>query len=290
MSDYLREIEELVKEKVPEDTYLDYKGKDSLNNTSTNKKELVKDVSSFANAGGGKIIYGVKQKGKMPDSYEEIENIQSIKEWIYQILNNIKPRIEDVEVIPVKTGENPNCGLIMVIIPKSYTVHQAQDNVYHKRSGDQSLPMEDYEVREGMFRGSAPLLKIHTYHVNEFHSQGDALYLEIVNEGRFTAKKWAVSIIIDKKLNPKSKGWSQENFVNWPTQTFFMVDSGIDIHPGLNVTISGYGYKKYITLSPNIIVNPETYSCKYRIYAEDMIPQSGEIKIKAFEDRWEVTC
>ena len=36
MSDYLREIQRLVDEKVPEDTYLDYKGKDSLNNTPTN--------------------------------------------------------------------------------------------------------------------------------------------------------------------------------------------------------------------------------------------------------------
>ena len=289
MSDYLREIKRLVDEKVPEDTYLDYKRKDALDNTPKNKKELVKDVSSFANAGGGKIIYGIKEKDKLPDSYDEMENIQYIKEWIYKIINNIKPRIEDVEVIPIQTRENSNHGFIMVIIPKSHTVHQARDYIYHKRMGDESRPMEDYEIREGMFRGSAPLLKIRTYHVNEFHIQGDALYLAIVNEGRFTAKKWSVSITIDKKLNPSSKGWSKESYVNWPTETYSMVDNEINIHPGQHYTISGYGFKNNITLSPNIHTNPEIYSCKYRIYAEDMIPQSGEIKIRVYEDRWEVS-
>ena len=289
MVDYLREIKRLVDEKDPEDTYLDYKGKESLSNTPANKKELIKDVSSFANAGGGRIIYGIKEKDKMPESFEEIENIQFKKEWIYQILNNIKPRIEDVEVIPVKTGDDPNCGLIMVIIPKSYTVHQARDNIYHKRIGDGSLPMEDYEVREGMFRGNAPLLKISTWKINEFHTQGDALYLVVENKGRFTAKKWTVSITIDKKLNPKCKGWRQETYANWPWDTFHNVAQEIDIHPGTKNTISGYGFKEFITLSPNVSTNPEIYYCKYRIYAEDMIPQSGEIVITAFEDRWQVT-
>ncbi|MDP2900081.1 MAG: ATP-binding protein [Candidatus Bathyarchaeota archaeon] len=288
MSDYLREIERLIKEKTPEDTYLDYKGKDSLINNKRNIMEITKDVSSFANAGGGKIIYGVKQKGKIPDSYEEIENIQYLKEWMYQIINNIKPRIEDVEVIPIQTGNDPNCGLLMVIIPRSYTVHQAVDNKYHKRSGDQSLPMEDYEVREGMFRGNAPLLKINTYYFNELHARGDELYLEIANNGRFTAKKWLVTITIDKKLNPKSKGWGQENYINLPTQKFFMFDRERDIHPGLQTTLSGYGFGDYITLLPKKSIKAEVYSCKYRIYAEDMVPQSGEIKIKVDEDRWEV--
>ena len=79
------------------------------------------DVSSFANASGGDILFGVAEaqdKG-IPQSMEGIEgNMDELKLKIESILrDSIVPRIIDLKIreIPIKNGKN----ILIIRVPKS---------------------------------------------------------------------------------------------------------------------------------------------------------------------------
>jgi hypothetical protein len=54
----------------------------------------------------------------------------------------------------LSSGEND--AVYIIEIPQSNTAHQASDHRYYKRFNFQSVPMEDYEVRDVMFREQTP--------------------------------------------------------------------------------------------------------------------------------------
>lgn len=53
-------LQELIDNKVPEGKTIDYK-RDKIGSKDSEKKEFLQDVSSFANAEGGKIIIGMDE-------------------------------------------------------------------------------------------------------------------------------------------------------------------------------------------------------------------------------------
>ena len=55
------EIKTLVKEQVQESTHLEYKREITFS-SDADKKELLADVCSFANSGGGTILYGIEEE------------------------------------------------------------------------------------------------------------------------------------------------------------------------------------------------------------------------------------
>src|SRR5690242_9337971 len=55
------DLQRLIENGVPEDDHLDYKRQGNFD-TTEGKKEFVKDVVSFANSGGGVIVYGVDEE------------------------------------------------------------------------------------------------------------------------------------------------------------------------------------------------------------------------------------
>ena len=87
-------LNNLIKNKIEENTNLEYKDPRALDN----KKEIAKDISSMANSNGGIIIYGLCEENRdhKPTKIEWMENHQQ-KERIEQILQtNVTPKIEIV--------------------------------------------------------------------------------------------------------------------------------------------------------------------------------------------------
>ena len=75
-------VSEFFDNKIEESINLDYKRGESLVNSDKAKKELSKDVSSFANSDGGIIIYGVEEIDHIPSNYVFVDGNQISKEWI----------------------------------------------------------------------------------------------------------------------------------------------------------------------------------------------------------------
>ncbi len=88
------------------------------------KRELAKDISSFANVDGGYILIGLKGKEDASHSGEQINEIslyeenqinieqhrKIIEEWIY-------PKIEEISIKWLPTKEDETKGLVLIKIP-----------------------------------------------------------------------------------------------------------------------------------------------------------------------------
>ena len=139
------EVQRLIDEDIQESLHLDYK--DSRGLTRKTRDEIVKDVTAFANADGGIIIYGVEEKGHLPIKIDDgVEDSDMNREWLDQILSaNITPPIEGIEIIQI--SHTKGRSLYVVEVPKSHRgPHQASNKKYYKRYNFRSSSMDHYEI------------------------------------------------------------------------------------------------------------------------------------------------
>lgn len=146
------EIQNLIAAGVQESLHLDYKRSAALpaDRNDKAKAAIAKDVSAFANADGGVLIYGVEEEnhlgarldGGVSDvawSRETLENI---------ILSTIAPRVDGVEVLqlPHQSGTS----VYVVAVPRGVRgpYQETYTHAYFKRFNFKNVPMEDYEIRD----------------------------------------------------------------------------------------------------------------------------------------------
>src|SRR5687767_14830759 len=103
----LDDLNSMITDRIEESLHLDYKMSATFTKSDDAvRKDLAKDVSSFANSDGGTVIYGVLEQGRIPVSLdggiatatwpsERIENI---------ITSNISPRLSDLEVVQIQAS------------------------------------------------------------------------------------------------------------------------------------------------------------------------------------------
>jgi hypothetical protein len=158
------DLEQLIVDQVTESLVLDYKSSSSLGKTDGLKKEISKDVSAFANSAGGTIVYGIQEGAgatrHLPERLDDGCDPQDIsREWLESVINStIHPRIHGIRINPVLL-DTAHVAYV-VSVPQSDQGHMAGDNRYYKRYNFQSIPMEDYEVRDVMNRSSTPNLEL----------------------------------------------------------------------------------------------------------------------------------
>ncbi len=163
-------VQQYIDDGVEESLNLDYKAAGALAKTDGKRKEITKDVSAMANSDGGIIIYGVTENGHLPDAIDPVDRQEFSKEWLDNVISNIRPNIEGLVIHPVSVGGTESDAIYVVDIPQSHTAHQALDKRYYKRVGFKSRPMEDYEIRDVMGRLQYPRIDLSfriPYHVNE---------------------------------------------------------------------------------------------------------------------------
>lgn len=154
------DLEFLIKNEVEENVHLDYKSAGSLAKEDKKRNEITKDVSAFANSDGGIIIYGIHEEEHKPHSFSHIDGTVYTKEWLENIINLIQPRIENVKIFPIRRNGELHESVYVVKIPRSIQApHMARDKRYYKRFNFVSEPMEDYEVKDVMFRHHSPQLR-----------------------------------------------------------------------------------------------------------------------------------
>lgn len=202
MATTIADIERMIANEEPEGQYLDYKDGASLMNTDKKKKDLVKDVTGLANAGGGRIIYGVCEKkgGKtgVPGDFSPVTNTETTRDWIYSVLQSrSSPPYSDFEIEEL---EAPGGGRVVVLTvqPGSTALQNMDDYRYYQRAGSQTTPMLDFQIRDVMNRRSKPELSVH---VGTSKDPFDPKHpfqvvVEIKNVGIITLENWRLEIVV----------------------------------------------------------------------------------------------
>jgi hypothetical protein len=173
----------LIEHKVQENLEMDYKQCDALQITESRKNEISKDVSAFANSAGGVIVYGMKENGHVPTALDiGFDPNQISKEWLEQVINSrIQRRLVGVRVNQVDLATTaPGKVAYVVYVPQSRDApHQASDKRFYKRFNFESVPMEEYEIRDVANRPVSPDLDIEL----EFRPGGSTTKLGLQQNG-----------------------------------------------------------------------------------------------------------
>ena len=157
-----KDLSNYIDNKIEENLNLDQKAAGALESTDSKKTEISKDISAMANADGGIIIYGIqeykeKPKKHLPEKITPIDRTLYSKEWLEQVIqSNIRPKIDNLIIHPIKLSSNDTHVAYVVEITKSTTAHQAKDKKYYKRHNFESVPMDDYEIKDIMGRSKNP--------------------------------------------------------------------------------------------------------------------------------------
>jgi Putative DNA-binding domain len=156
----LADLHRLIADGVAESLTLDYKASPSLGRDSRQRDELCKDVTAFANSAGGQIVYGMEEDKNLPTGLDDGADPSISKEWIEQVIDSrVQPRIDGLVITPIKLAKG--FGFVLTIPQAtSRAPHQAPDKKYYKRQNFQSVPMEDYEIRDTLRRATTPDLQV----------------------------------------------------------------------------------------------------------------------------------
>lgn len=288
-------LQSFIDNSVEESLTLEYKGAGSLALSDSKKKEITKDVSAMANSAGGLLIYGLKEHSE-PDKKHLAEGIEAIdrttlsKEWLEQVINNIRPHISNVIIHPIALSSSSNDVAYVVEIPQSNTAHQAVDHRYYKRFNFLSEPMEDYEIRDIMNRPITPDASIefsfskNTISSNEHHYSLIAVIKnlggQVINhfQLQFTFPQWDGNVrhIISKREHIDCWQSSRNELaIRYRSHKVLFPEEELDIgrEMGIQYMVNGSIYANIREDGGPMI--------RWTLNADNMNPKSGE---KPFEE------
>lgn len=168
------DLERLVTDQVHEGRTLDYKRDIALSNDE-HRRELARDVSSFANAAGGDLIFGVEEAkdedGKnlgYPEKVVGVEcpNFDDTKQRIESIIReNIDPRIHGVAIRKIDGFDRG--PVIVVRIPRSWNAphmvsYKSQTHFYSRNSSGKH-PLDVREIKATFLEGTEQAARVRRF-------------------------------------------------------------------------------------------------------------------------------
>ncbi len=283
-------LQNFITSEIEESLTLEYKAAEALDRNETKKKEITKDVSAMANSAGGMLIYGIAEyndldKRHLPERITPVDRRKYPREWVEQIIQAIRPRIDGIVIHSVNLSSGENDVAFVIEIPQSNTAHQASDHRYYKRFNFQAVPMEDYEIRDVMFREQTPNIVLNF--LIEINHETQNLVIQAQNNGSAFAQYVAVFLdapvpilqTIENKLNVKDGGrFYRHRLTN------------------LNQEYADAQFKSNFPLLRNMSMNwkiplrenfdefrAQDLGLKWKIYADNALPKEGKISLKEIE-------
>jgi hypothetical protein len=133
------------------------------------RNELAKQLSAFANTGGGHIIYGIDDRGNVEGIARTLRGRQSTKDWLESVI----PTLTDYEIVGVNVHEVPpnqsgsslaaDKSLYVVDVPDSDRApHQSKNDYrYYVRLGGKSQPAPHRLVEDIRNRFRHPTIEVY---------------------------------------------------------------------------------------------------------------------------------
>lgn len=113
--------------------------------------KLTKTASALWNTGGGILVVGVDDGGRVDGGISYMMGKQKLRDWVDMILNSVSPvgpyRIRTIKPDNDYSKIDPEMVVLVVAFGESYDLpHMAPDNRYYVRAGAHSNPASHYLV------------------------------------------------------------------------------------------------------------------------------------------------
>ncbi len=293
-------LRNFITSEIEESLTLEYKAAEALDRNDAKKKEITKDVSAMANSAGGILIYGiaessVENKRHLPEKITPVNRNAFPREWVEQIIQAIRPRIDGIVIHSVNLSSGETDTAYVLEIPQSNTAHQASDHRYYKRFNFQAVPMEDYEIRDIMFREQTPNI------VLKFLIEiGETFY------GADGKNSNSLNLRIEARNNGSAFAQYIACFLDAPTKILQNTENKMSLTDGgrfyrhrltnLNQEYADEQFKANFPLLRSMAMNwkiplasefenlrGEDLSIKWKIYADNALPKEGRIAIREID-------
>jgi hypothetical protein len=226
-----------------------------------------------------------------------------------QVINGIKPRVEGILIHPVPISSAANHVAYVVEIPQSATAHQATDLRYYKRFNFQSVPMEDYEIRDILGRNQHPTIELLLgVESGELH-YGDLMgrrtrsvpdfKLKVVmrNKGNVYAEYVNVILTIPSVLLPtdshEGESVEQDGQKCQVIRLCNTVRDVVDTRFDFNVRSHKYGPSRFDPILPKLshihrirlvesfdTISADNLRIHWSVYADNATPRSGAFSVR----------
>ena len=283
-------LQNFITSEIEESLTLEYKAAEALDRNEAKKKEITKDVSAMANSAGGILIYGIAEhpdpeRRHLPAKITPVDRRQFPREWVEQIIQAIRPRIDGIVIHSINLSSGDNHVAFVIEIPQSNTAHQASDHRYYKRFNFQAVPMEDYEIRDVMFREQTPNISLNF--LIQITDEQQNLVIQARNNGSAFAQYVAVFLDapvlilekIENKMNVKDGGRFYRHRLTNLNQEY--ADEQFR---------SNFPLLRSMSMSWKIPLNEQwsefrapDSALKWKIYADNALPKEGRILLKEIE-------
>ncbi|MEM5372839.1 ATP-binding protein [Paraburkholderia azotifigens] len=206
MYESIEEIEALFGEEA-ESVTLEYKsGRVFDNLTSDARREFVKDVTAFANAGGGTIIIGVAEnRDGARNTASGFEPVTNAKITVDQLTSIVRSNSDPVfNAFRIRCLDHSNGRIFVIEIDQADTAHQNRlDQKYYQRTGTVSEGMYDFAIRDVMNRRTKPRVSVRLafewlQRQPDLHSYRVSPVIE--NEGHLSARHWSLYVALPEKV------------------------------------------------------------------------------------------
>ena len=302
-------LQNFITGEIEESLTLEYKAAEALDRNETKKKEITKDVSAMANSAGGILIYGISEFGDaerrhLPEKITPVDRRKYPREWVEQIIQAIRPRIDGIVIHSINLSSGESDVAFVIEVPQSNTAHQASDHRYYKRFNFQAVPMEDYEIRDVIFREQTPnialsfLIQI-TATPQSYEAGADTLP-SISSEGS------NYNLIVQAKNNGSAFAQYVAVFLDAPVPILENIENKMNVKDGgrfyrhrltnLNQEYADEQFKSSFPLLRSMSMswkiplgaNFEEFrardlALKWKIYADNALPKEGRILLKEIE-------
>jgi len=198
------DLRELISSQAEESIHLDFKAAGALDKTNEKRAEIAKDVSAFANSDGGIIVYGITEENHVASDFSFIDGNEYTKEWLERVINDgIQRRILGIQISPIRVNGDIKQTVYVVKIPRSANAPHmcVKRHIYYRRYNFESVPMEDYEIRDLYNRIFIPRIKIDgcTFvRIYETESRCEyQLTAKIINEGKQPCNSYKLNFYIN---------------------------------------------------------------------------------------------
>jgi hypothetical protein len=230
------DIEAFLRQGVAENLTLDYKRE--LGNSTSERAEMCKDVSSLANSQGGMIVYGIEENQDRTPRLPAFGTArafgrQNVEEWAAQVLQSgVQPRMDfEVEAFPLQNDPD-RCVLVVRTQAGPSAPHMVTFNGnnryygrFYRRSSFDNRIAEEYEVREMLERarrlylGLEDELRRRGYSDPRSPSFGDSSYNRRLaayspDRGVYDASRW-ISFLLLPTITSGTASTDRDGWLQW---------------------------------------------------------------------------